>query len=131
MNNLHTCFNCEFPIQGAPAAYPAVGDTLNLNASPFTFISIPAPVEVSNSYDAGTVAGFGFTALPGHFDGAGSIVQFTFSGDLTHYLSLEVMANVEVDRGAVANAANTLAAEHEWGIFGQNVVDTLTVIHAR
>jgi len=131
MNNLHACFNCEFPISGAPSKYPAVGDTLNLNASPFSFISIPAPVQVSNSYDAGTVAGFGFTALAGHFDGAGSIVQFTFDGDRTRYLSLEVMANVVVDRGAVANAANTLAAEREWGIFGQNVVNTLTVIHAR
>ena len=40
------------------------------------------------------------------------------------------MANVVVDRGQLVNAANTLAAEHEWASFGQNVVDTLTIIGA-
>lgn len=72
MAELRRCFTCSFPVANAPRAFPSVGQTINLNASPFTMIKVAAPVKVS----AVVKDGFNFLALPGHFDGADSAISF-------------------------------------------------------
>lgn len=113
---LRRCFNCSFPIAGAPVAYPAVGAILNLNASPITLIKIAAPVKVSLS----TGARLAFLAQAGHFDGAGSTILFHFyqtcSGSMPT-LRLSVNATVKKDNGAVVNAGNAAIAKTQWQNF--------------
>ncbi|TDK25830.1 hypothetical protein E2F48_11440 [Arthrobacter crusticola] len=115
---LNRCFNCSFPVSGAPSYFPAVGAKINLNASPFSLIKIPAPVQVSHK---GSVS-FGFLALAGHFDGAGSTVSFRFYNDASGWLHINVYAKVVKDRGAVANDLNKRVASQTWANFLANLI---------
>jgi len=117
---LHRCFNCSFPISGASRAFPVDGAVMNLNASPFSLIRVPAPVRVQ------TVSGgaMQFVATYGHFDGGGSTITFSWYNDAGGYLHLFVHAMVLVDRGPVVNSANAQAAGVAWLTFWQRVADT-------
>lgn len=112
-SELHTCFNCSFPIRNAPRAFPSLNQVIPLDASPFTFITVPAPVRV-NSIGPGS---FGFRAEAGHFDGADSTVFFRFYNSSNGALHLNVNATVKVDRGAAANAGNRFVAQSNWQQF--------------
>ncbi|AXH34958.1 hypothetical protein DVJ78_05630 [Humibacter sp. BT305] len=116
---LHNCFNCYFPIGNAPRAYPKDGDVINLNASPFSFIVIPAPVKVQTAMGGALQ----FVAARGHFDGAGSMVTFSWYNDASGYLHLYVHAMVLRDLGSVVNAHNALIAGANWLTFWQRIVD--------
>lgn len=118
MAELRRCFNCSFPVAGAPRAFPALNQNINLNASPFTLIKIPAPVRVS----AIVSNGFNFRALAGHFDGEGSTINFRFYNDRSGWLHISVSAHVKIDRGAVANAANQRVASETWNTFLANLI---------
>lgn len=116
---LHGCFNCWFPINGAPRGYPVDGQVLTLNASPFTIISVPAPVKMQTA-NGGALQ---FVAQPGHFDGAGSIITFSWYNDPSGYLHLYVHAKILVDRGPAINIANSRIAGTNWLLFWQRVAD--------
>lgn len=118
---LQGCFNCYFPIDGAPRGYPADGSLLSLNASPFSLIpAAAAPVRVQ------TVSGgaMQFVAQPGHFDGAGSTITFAWYNDAAGYLHLFVHAMVLADWGVLRDA-NRLAAGIAWLNFWQKVADNV------
>lgn len=119
-NLLQQCFNCNFPIGGAPAIYPYDGQYINLNASPFSFITVPAPV-VKWTF---SVYGMELVAQPGHFDGGGSSIIFNWWNDSSGYLHLYVQAYVVVDNGGPANAVNTLVAGTNWLNFWRNVANS-------
>ncbi len=75
MRELRRCFNCSFPIKGAPRSYPKTGQNINLNAWPLPGGTVvPAPIRVPGT----TSTGFSFVARQGHFDGAGSTISFRF-----------------------------------------------------
>lgn len=116
---LHTCFNCSFPIFGAPRGYPVDGQVLNLNASPFSLQAFAAPVKVQTA-NGGAMQ---FVALPGHFDGAGSLITFSWYNDPSGYLHLYVHAMVKVDNGPTVNIANSRVAGANWMLFWQRVAD--------
>lgn len=89
---LKSCFNCYFPVYGAPIWYPYVGQTMNLeidNPVPYA-PRLPAPVYVSSVFDYG----WKFGALPGHVDGVGSAIRFTWYRDNLYHLHLAVSAMV-------------------------------------
>ncbi len=117
---LHSCFNCYFPINGASRAFPVDGAVMNLNASPFSLIKIPAPVRVQ------TVSGgaMQFVATYGHFDGGGSTITFSWYNDASGYLHLFVHAMVLKDNGPILNAANSQAAGANWYLYWQRVADS-------
>jgi hypothetical protein len=74
---LEKCFNCTFPVQGAPAQFPAEGQYVPLNVCHFIPLVnhlCQAPVTV---YSNGRTF-MRFTAQPGHFDGKGATITFTF-----------------------------------------------------
>ncbi len=119
---LHNCFNCYFPIGNAPRAYPNDGDIINLNASPFSFIVLPAPVKVQTAMGGALQ----FVAARGHFDGAGSMITFSWYNDASGYLHLYVHAMVLRDLGTVVNAHNALIAGTNWLTFWQRVVDRVS-----
>lgn len=116
IKELKRCFNCSFPIGNAPRAYPSPGQTINLNASPFSLVTVRAPVYVATSGNRG----FKFRALAGHFDGEGSTIKFEFynycKGGVSQ-LRLLVNASVVRDRTPPINAANAAAAKAQWGRF--------------
>jgi hypothetical protein len=116
---LHRCFNCLFPIGNAPRDYPNDGDVINLNASPFSLIVIPAPVRVQTAMGGAMQ----FVAMPGHFDGAGSMITFSWYNDVSGYLHLYVHAMVLRDLGTVVNSHNATIAGANWLTFWQRVVD--------
>ncbi len=116
---LHSCFNCSFPIFGAPRGYPVDGQVLNLNASPFSLQAFAAPVKVQTA-NGGAMQ---FVALPGHFDGAGSLITFSWYNDPSGYLHLYVHAMVKVDNGPAVNIANSRVAGANWMLFWQRVAD--------
>ncbi|WP_382306484.1 hypothetical protein [Herbiconiux sp. UC225_62] len=116
---LHGCFNCYFPINGAPRGYPADGDVLNLNASPFSLVVIPAPVSVQTA-NGGALQ---FVARAGHFDGEGSMVTFAWYNDPSGYIHLYVHAKVIKDNGIAINVANSRIAGLNWLAYWQRVAD--------
>lgn len=91
-NLLKACFNCYFPILGAPKTYPYVGQTMPLKIQmPFvSFITKPAPVKVSAVY----AHGWQFSALPGHVDWVGSTITFQWYADLNGRLHLSVVGSI-------------------------------------
>jgi hypothetical protein len=123
MAELRRCFNCSFPVANAPRAFPSVGQTINLNASPFTMINVAAPVRVS----AVVKDGFNFVALPGHFDGADSTISFRFYNDRSGWLHISVAALIWKDRGALANEANRSVASQTWANFLANLIRQRTL----
>ena len=72
---LRSCFNCYFPVSGAPRAYPSTGQLLPLKVGPFNFECKFA----GNSTDSlGRWIGFKFNARKNHIDGLGSRISFGF-----------------------------------------------------
>ncbi|MCT9870844.1 hypothetical protein [Paenarthrobacter aurescens] len=115
-NLLRTCFNCYFPINGATKTYPYVGQVLNLKILIAGGIAVPAPVKIG--YSGSTY--FQFTALAGHFDGEGSIINFGSVPTPGNGRALNVNAAIVIDRGAL-NAGNQLAAHGQWSTFASNM----------
>lgn len=89
---LKTCFNCYFPISGAPITYPYVGQTMPLVIqNPYLFwVAMPAPVVVSSV----ATNGWTFTAKAGHVDGAGSKISFLWYSDVYGFLHLLVQGSI-------------------------------------
>lgn len=116
-SELRRCFNCSFPISGAPSYFPRKDQIIRLDASPLTAVKkVPAPVRVSSSGPGY----FSFLAENGHFDGAGSRISFVFYHTCTGgnpTLRLSVSASVTADRGAAVNAGNAAFAKIQWQRF--------------
>lgn len=82
---MHSCFNCTFPVQGAPAAFPVTGQKLPLTVGiaginlDFTciFDQEAWTPKVPELYPNGQF-GFWFNSAPSHVDGAGSRISFNF-----------------------------------------------------
>ncbi|MGE2817413.1 hypothetical protein ACQI5H_20040 [Mycobacterium heidelbergense] len=75
---LKRCFNDNFPIHGAPATLPNVGDQLPLEFRFFGQQLMKFPVEVTQSAKLGEEINIAFAALPGHIDGLDSAIHFRF-----------------------------------------------------
>lgn len=73
---LHRCFNCNFPIGGAPQAFPAVGDQLPLEIRVAGAQLANLPVQVSQIQRTADAIDIEFATLPGHDDGPGSTIHF-------------------------------------------------------
>lgn len=116
---LHGCFNCHFPISGAPRNYPYDGQVLPLSVTPFTWSVTAAPVKVRTA-NGGALQ---FVALPRHFDGEGSTITFSWYNDPSGYIHLYVHAMVMVDNGPFANYVNARAAGVNWQLYWKKVAD--------
>lgn len=117
ISQLKSCFNCTFPIKGAPRKYPAENQRLNLKACAAYFVCKNAPVR----YHKGGIAnGWYFTAEQGHFDGKGSKVYFQFYAEKnTHYLMLHVWAYVT--HPTVPDSLNKRFARDKWQDFSHTM----------
>jgi hypothetical protein len=78
-NELHRCFNCNFPIGGAPQKFPKVGDQLPLEMRIAGAKVANLPVEVTKIDRSADAIDIEFATLPGHEDGPGSTIHFRWS----------------------------------------------------
>lgn len=77
-NELSRCFNCNFPMGGAPSELPKVGDDLPLEIRIAGQQAANFPVRVTQIAKTGDEINIEFVTLPGHVDGPGSTIHFRF-----------------------------------------------------
>lgn len=65
---------------------------------------------------------FYFRALPGHFDGAGSAISFTFYKPAGWPVRIAIAATIIKDNGTIRNNANAYVAKTQWTRFATNLV---------
>lgn len=121
MIELRRCFNCSFPVSGAPRVYPSNYQILNLNASPFSFINIPAPVRFYKTGPS-TEPDWYFIAQTGHFDGAGSRINFDFYKPSGYPVRIAISATIVKDNGYAQNSTNSYVAKTVWNTFITNLI---------
>lgn len=80
-NELHRCFNCNFPMGGAPHDFPKVGDELPLEIRTVGQKLASFPVRVTQILKTKDDLSIEFLTLPGHVDGPGSTIRFHFYQD--------------------------------------------------
>lgn len=78
-NELHRCFNCNFPIGGAPKEFPEVGDELPLEMKIGGIKAANLPVKVMQINRTLDAIDIEFATLPGHADGPGSTIHFRWT----------------------------------------------------
>ncbi|MEU6330514.1 hypothetical protein ABZ851_25040 [Streptomyces sp. NPDC047049] len=117
MKSLKHCFNCTFPVKGAPKKFPKENQRINLEACAVFFACKDAPVRyhgLGNMKNA-----WYFTAEKGHFDGAGSKVYFNFYTGSKGYLELHVEGYVT--HPSVPDSLNKRFAVEKWQSFAHNM----------
>lgn len=119
---LHSCFNCRFPVAGAPRGFPAPGQFLPLTVGPWNF-NCTFGRESGPSTDAQGVTSYGFyfNAARGHVDGVGSRITFSMSGGRVPN-SLSVYGYVVNDNAAgVPRFIYLAGASSTWQNFANNL----------
>ena len=145
---MHTCFNCYFPVEGAPAAFPRPGQLLPLvvrlapgfPANNFTCIFgaenfIPGEYGPAGNAIDGDFA-FYFNSGPGHIDGPGSMISFDFYGDKNApgdpkasllKMKFVVFANITNESpGGVPQPAYLIGAKNTWAKLLSNYTSAVT-----
>lgn len=115
-SRLQTCFNCYFPVPGAPKSYPAYGQLLPLKVLNIgNFECTMGPTVVGQNYRA-----FEFFATKNHVDGYGSNITFQMVTDGgKNYLIVD--AYVVNDFFVIGQGAYVVAAGITWQIFANNL----------
>jgi len=128
-NLLHDCFNCFFPVEGAPAAWPSFKQYLPLKVRPF--FGSPIWWDFSCYFQTyyfetlGSMSYFGyyFLASSTHVDGEGSSISFDFN-PINGGSSTELAVNAYIindDPVGVGQPAYTIAAKVTWSQFADNL----------
>ncbi|SKF98081.1 Uncharacterised protein [Mycobacteroides abscessus subsp. massiliense] len=145
-------FGRIFPIPNHPDNFPAIGQEIQLDApvaiplggASFTVPWIPksltrsigfvAPVKVESVNDftsAGSASpsfGFTFVTLPGHFDGEGSHIKFTFSKNINSGLP-ELNVSGDVTDAPIGSARYQEVGTAVWQSFIDNVIQEALKLH--
>lgn len=131
---LHTCFNCYFPVEGAPASFPTTSEYLPLIVRPWAGSPIQwdfscyfnlEQVTVHSGY---TYFNFSFQASTTHVDGDGSWISFDFSprdpSQPPAYAGTRLVVNAYIvndDPVGLGRPAYEFAASQNWGVFANNI----------
>ncbi|TPG05152.1 hypothetical protein EAH85_14385 [Curtobacterium flaccumfaciens] len=122
---MHNCFNCYFPISGAPRAYPSRGQDLPLKAS---FAGVTGNFHCKMGQTTKYAAenwGWYFDAASGHVDGVGSQIYFSFFQDHDGSYKLSVTGMILNDFGP-GNYPYTVLAEAQWAKLASNIQQNLS-----
>ncbi|WIE61421.1 hypothetical protein DEI97_017010 [Curtobacterium sp. MCLR17_032] len=122
---MHDCFNCIFPVSGAPKAFPTYHQKLPLTVLTMSFACIFEQEQflpAGNPLFPGGDFGFYFTADKGHVDGAGSTISFDWwtgadnpvAGEKMRFTVAGYVLNEDVPGGQPLYRAG---AKSEWGKF--------------
>lgn len=133
---LHRCFNCNFPMGGAPKEFPKVGDDLPLEIRTFGVKLGDFSVRVTQVEKTASEINIEFVTLPGHVDGPGSTIHFKFF-ERDGELHLGINAHVTPDgpgtgpfpTGPLARAGYTAVARITWQPYIDNLVTNIQQSH--
>ncbi|MGP5665312.1 hypothetical protein [Glutamicibacter arilaitensis] len=109
---LKKCFNCSFPLSGAPKAFPVKGQKINLRV-----MGYKAPVQVTKASKSPVT--WTFKTLPGHFDGTGSTIQFNLFSGRNNEFALGVTAKVTSSK--IPQWLNKNASKKTWKTFAYRI----------
>lgn len=112
LNLLEECFNCYFPVDGAPSAYPSEGQILPLENHFGQSMEVEMgttlyPSDTNNAF-------FRFTTTENHVYGTGYDVNFTFYDGGT----MEVTGN---SPDSLIGEAGDIFAQGTWEDFADNL----------
>jgi hypothetical protein len=117
---IHACFNCFFPVIGAPKSFPSFYQLLPLKVNmlgfPLNFECRMGYVLTSTTYDK-----WEFLATKNHTDGLGSSITFTFQKVNAATSKLVVDAFIVNDFYFGANGAYMDGAKQNWQKFADNL----------
>lgn len=124
---LNKCFNCNFPIPGAPHDFPKVGDVLPLHMG-LGVKDVNLAVKVLQLDKTGDEINIKFETMPGHVDGPGSTIAFRWHNQ-DGQMHLGINAVVEPPgpgtggplTGAFARQGYTMFAVDTWQPYIDNV----------
>ncbi|MET2012921.1 hypothetical protein ABXJ56_15365 [Microbacterium chocolatum] len=131
---LYDCFNCYFPVAGAPAAFPTYNQFLPLEVGPIPGVlgwNFNCYMDGTSYYnEGGGMAWFSywFRAAASHVDGAGSTITFNFnpawnpSNPSKKFTELVVYAYIMNENPmGIGQPAYTAGAWYNWGAFAGNL----------
>lgn len=107
---LKSCFNCHFPVAGAPRNFPTFNQLLPLTVAFNNYECTMGRLERTS-----TTFNFGFVATRNHFHGQGSTIKFSFRSDNRLYV------NARINNGWINNAVYRAAAAANWAVFANNL----------
>ena len=110
---LKTCFNCYFPVTGAPRAFPSTNQLLPLWVGVLNFECRFAGESTATNY-----FGFAFDATKNHVDQAGSYIHFDFVM-VGAYRKLVVSASIV--NPFMNNSTYKDGAKNTWAMFASKV----------
>ena len=129
-NLLYSCFNCYFPVAGAPASFPAYNEFLPLEVGPipgvlgWNFNCYMDTTYYDNQGNGWAWFGYRFRAAAGHVDGLGSTIDFSFnpawnqSNPNNRFTELVVYAWIMNDNPmGIGQSAYIAGAWYNWGAF--------------
>ncbi|WP_461474831.1 hypothetical protein [Microbacterium sp. HJ5] len=83
---LKLCFNCFFPVDGAPRAFPTKGQIL-----PLRFLAFNMQCQMGGVASVGTTLyQYSFLATKNHVDGLGSSITFSFRSDKALHVTAKI-----------------------------------------
>lgn len=107
------CFNCYFPVDGAPKAFPTVGQIL-----PLTVIGLPFECKFAGSQTSTNYFSFSFNATRNHIDGYGSKIKFDFV--MVGYTK-KLVVTASIENQLMNNIGYKTGASNEWATFAANL----------
>lgn len=124
---LHRCFNCNFPVSNAPAAFPSDDQYVDLNGCPSwvslacsTWGVLDAPVRFHPAEQNNYIM---INSQPGHWDKPGSALKWTFGTD--GFGLLHLYAESFVLGSSVPDAANIAGAQTAWQSYASQLGNNL------
>lgn len=127
-NELHRCFNCNFPLAGAPSAFPGAGQVMPLTLGGLGNFSVKRNIAynyTNPNVAPGLNSGFQLEAVAGHVDGAGSTIGFDYYKRFSDgKVVMTVNAFIKNDFVGGNTLYKSLAGD-SWGQFAGNLIRNL------
>ncbi|MFB7844797.1 hypothetical protein [Microbacterium sp. NPDC056052] len=133
-SKLMNCFNCYFPVEGAPKYFPSLDQDLPLVVRPYAGSGViwnfHCIMQTTNYFTDGNKSWFGyyFRAAADHVDGEGSTISFDFNprwdAGNPDYIYSELVVTGWIkndDPVALGQPAYVLAASATWNNFAHNL----------
>lgn len=112
---LKNCFNCYFPVEGAPKAFPTAGKLLPLRVAGLNF-----ECKFKSEFSGTNYFGFQFDATKNHVDGLTSNIIFEFR-TINGKKNLVVSAYIANDSKWINNGYYRLGVALNWENFAKNL----------
>ena len=116
---MHGCFNCYFPVDGAPHAWPKIGQDLPLTVGVAGIGNFHCTYSYESNWLASGGFNFRFVSAAGHVDGLGSMIEFSVYNDFNARLG--VRGVIQRQMSLPLQAAYKLGAGTKWREFATNL----------